>query len=260
MSGTQHLSDPLNGHRPGARALGRWRAAVAPAGPRADLRTLLRHLPVRSTFTPCILTTAVDRTLKIYSIKDHSLLDSHQLTSPILSLAVHPTNPCLVLLATMSGQLSLLDLVSRTTLASVQLHDKYIVKLAISPNGKWAATLGYDKKVVVYEVAQLPAAEGDEPVLLEGEERDELGGTPRVELRVAHERATRTNPEGATFLPGSDHLVYSCRDDHLLHYLSMPDKDGKDGFESTTINLNENGDSWVSFSGKLPPATLPTCL
>ena len=150
----------------------------------------------------------------------------------------------------MSGQLSVLDLVSRQTLASVQLHDKYIVKIAVSPSGKWATTLGYDKKVVVYEVVELPPAEGDEPVLLEGEERDELGGTPRVELRVAHERATRTNPEGATFLPGSDYLVYSCRDDHLLHYLSMPGKDVQKGFESNTFNLNENGDSWVSFSGE----------
>lgn len=242
-------------------------AASAGSGPwqvvlTVALRSVTRHSPLchRSTFTPCIFTTAVDRTLKIYSTSTHTLLDSHQLNSPILSLALHPTNPRLVLLATMSGQLSVLDLVSRTTLATAHLHDKYIVKLAVSPNGRWAATLGYDKKVVVYDVVQFGVAEGEEEVLLEGEERDQLGGVPRVELRVAHERATRTNPEGATFLPGSDYLVYSCRDDHLLHYLSIPGKDGKDGFDSTTINLNENGDAWVSFSGQSGPSLQATAL
>lgn len=215
----------------------------------ADVLRSVDHV-TGSTSTRCIFTTAVDRSLKIYSTADQSLLDSHQFASPILSLAVHPTHPRLVLIATMSGALSVLDLVSRQTLASVHLHDKYVVKLAVAPNGRYAASLGYDKKVVVYEVVQLPPLEGDEPALLDGEEPDELAGTPRVELRVAHERATRTNPEGATFLPGSDHLVYSCRDDHLLHYLSMPGKEGQEGFESTTVNLNENGDSWVSFSGQ----------
>lgn len=159
----------------------------------------------------------------------------------------------------MSGSIFLLDLATRSILATLAVHDKYCTKVCWAPDGRHVASLGYDKKVVIYAFEQLPPAEGDEPTLLEGEERDALAGEVRVRLEVVHEHATRTNPEGAVFLPGSDYLVYSCRDDNLLHYLSMPSGE-KEGFDSTSVNLNENGDSWVSFSvvSQLLPMPFPT--
>jgi WD40 repeat protein len=63
-----------------------------------------------------------------------------------------------------------------------------------------------------------------------------------VTLVKRHSENTRTNPEGLVFLRDSTALVYSAREDHILHYIDLPT------FALSGYNLNPNGDSWVSFS------------
>lgn len=75
---------------------------------------------------PCLLTTAVDRTLKVYRSDSFDLVDSYDLPSPALSIAQYPgsKNARLVACATMEGSLSVIDLVSRQVVARVKDHTK----------------------------------------------------------------------------------------------------------------------------------------
>ncbi|GAA5886717.1 hypothetical protein JCM5296_006380 [Sporobolomyces johnsonii] len=221
------------------------------------------ELQFKSDTVPCILTTSVDRTLKLWSTSSPSfeLLDSHSFSSPVLSFTQHP-QPALarfVACGTMEGSLSIVDLVTREVVVKVKDHNKYIVCVAWSPDGHYLATLGYDKLVHVYSVSL------SFPVTSSSPSSDDAGAEadpPTVKLELAHTLHPRTNPEAAVFLPDSQWLVWTARDDHLLHYLGMPpppptspsssstrpDHSPSKPWELRDHNLNPNLDTFVSFS------------
>ncbi|BGP08400.1 hypothetical protein JCM10049v2_004247 [Rhodotorula toruloides] len=205
----------------------------------------------RCNETPCIFTTAVDRTLKAYSLDTFKLLDSFSLPSPCLSFAQHPLpeHRRFVSCATMEGSLTVLDLVTREAKAKVQDHTKYIVRVCWSPDGRHLATLGYDKLVRIYRLDLVAPAStsSSQPVLLDDEVLDPLAVCPDISLNLVHTIESRTNPEAAIWLPDSQWLVWSARDDHLLRYLRVPDDDAGEWW-TEEVNLNENGDSFTSFS------------
>jgi hypothetical protein len=116
------------------------------------------------------------------------------------------------------------------------------------PDGRWLATLGYDKQVLIYEVTETAPDPTTIPTVLEGEEPDELATSPTLTFDHRHILVTKTNPEAAIFLPDSSSLVYSARDDNILHELKMPDSSTPDDWKLDGYNLNENGDAWISFS------------
>ncbi|GAA5828733.1 hypothetical protein JCM11251_005855 [Rhodosporidiobolus azoricus] len=209
------------------------------------------ELRFRSEHIPCLFTTAVDRSLKVYSTDTFELLDSFSLPSPALALAQHPQSDQarFVICATMEGSLTVIDLVTREVKAKVKDHVKYIVRAAWSPDGQFIATLGYDKLIHLYRFSTFTStSSADVPALLDDEAPDLLASTPSVSLELVYSLTTRTNPEAAVFLPDSRWLVWSARDDHLLHYLNMPADGEEPQWETETYNLNENGDAFVSFS------------
>ncbi|GAA5943755.1 hypothetical protein JCM3775_000943 [Rhodotorula graminis] len=225
------------------------------------------ELRFRTDDVPCLLTTAVDRTLTVHDSATFALVDSYSLPSPCLSLAQHPVpeHRRFVLCATMEGSLLVVDLVSREVKARVKDHTKYIVKVAISPDGRHVATLGYDKFLTVYRLSltspssssSSSSASSDAPALLDGEAPDPLATCPHVALEQVHRLATRSNPEAAVWLPDGSELVWSAREDHRLHYLRMTGAAGGSGREGkgdergwteSYVNLNPNGDAFVSFS------------
>lgn len=202
---------------------------------------------------------SVDRTIKFLAQQsDFATIDEYTFASPVLSLAFSPASRRHVVVATMEGSLSLIDLVTRTVLQKISPHSKYIVKVVWSNNGRFVASAGYDKFIKVYEVVE-GAGEQETNALVDGEEEDELASTKLISLVERERILTRTNPEGLAFLPTGS-LVYSCREDHMLHYVSMPgdeekasvttDRFGEDGtaFKLSGYNLNPNGDAFVSFS------------
>lgn len=219
----------------------------------------------------CLMTSAVDRTLKFYALTGAdawSVVSTLQLGSPVLCASVHPVHARLLATASMDGSLAVFDLVRRpregtAALASRKDHAKYVVRCAWSSDGRWLASAGYDRRVLVYGVT-VARDEREENALLAGEERDAHAGALRVQLELRREVSTRSNPEAVCFLPDSSELVYACRDDHLLHYLKLPTKtehhDGEvargddadadaDGeWQEQSFNLNPNGDHWTSFS------------
>ncbi|BGP40411.1 hypothetical protein JCM10450v2_004394 [Rhodotorula kratochvilovae] len=213
------------------------------------------ELRFRTDEIPCIFTTAVDRTLKVYSSSTFELLDSFSLPSPALSVVQHPLGEQkrFILCATMEGSVTALDLVSREVKARFKDHTKYIVRAAWSPDSQHIATLGYDKLVHIYRFtlsAPSSASSADTPALLDGELPDPLATCPDVSLVKVHSITAKSNPEAAVWLPDSKWLVWTAREDHLLRYVRVPDegKEGVEAWEETHYNLNENGDAFVSFS------------
>ncbi|KAM0748285.1 WD40 repeat-like protein [Meredithblackwellia eburnea MCA 4105] len=202
-----------------------------------------------SEFIPAVFSTAVDRALKIYSVEDWELLDSHPFPSPILSSSFHPKHSQYVVVGTMEGSIHLLDLVSREVKQKIKDHTKYIVKTVWSDSGEFVATLGYDRSLNIYKV--VASANSNEHALLDGEEPDELAETPNISLELLHTHTHKSNPEAAVFLPGSSYLVFTARDDNILHYIQLPilgAGTSSNDFTFTGFNLNENQDAWVSFS------------
>lgn len=171
----------------------------------------------------------------------------------------------------MEGTVIVVDLVTRERIHEMRDHLKYIVSAVwskprflssrlifaqltrpfplIGPDGRWIATLGYDKQIIVYEVIEKVVDLSDAPALLDDEEPDELSTSPSISVVQRRIIKTRTNPEAAVFLPKSDYLVYSARDDNILHEIRMPGKAaGEDDWALSGFNLNENNDDWISFS------------
>jgi hypothetical protein len=193
-------------------------------------------LEFKHSIVNCIFTSTVDRTLKVYSYPNRQtssknpleLLETISFGSPVLSFVQHPLERYKRFLACglMTGGLTLVDLITREKLVELKDHNKYVVKVVWSPDGKHLATLGYDKLIHLYSVTI---------------QEDSL----EVSLSLEHTLHPRTNPEAAIFLPSSSHLVWTARDDHLLHYLSTS---SSSSFESIEYNLNPNQDSFTSFS------------
>ncbi|GAA6008029.1 hypothetical protein JCM11491_006583 [Sporobolomyces phaffii] len=200
-----------------------------------------------SSKTRCIFTTTVDRTLKIWSSPSRAtssripleLLESHSFPSPVLSFVQHSDERYsqFVTCGTMEGSLNVLDLVTREKVVQLRDHNKYIVRVVWSRDGRFLATLGYDKLIHVYSTSITPATSDSD--------------SPTISLSLAHKLHPRTNPEAAVFLPDSSHLVWTQRDDHLLHYLALPspaDSRDENAWRLSEYNMNPNQDSFTSFS------------
>ncbi|GAA5928945.1 hypothetical protein JCM1841_006424 [Sporobolomyces salmonicolor] len=221
------------------------------------------ELQFKSDTVPCILTTSVDRTLKLWSTSSRSfeLLDSHSFSSPVLSFTQHPqpASARFVACGTMEGSLSIVDLVTREVVVKVKDHNKYIVCVAWSPDGNYLATLGHDKLVHVYSVSLSFPITSSSPSC---DDAQAEADSPTVKLALAQTLHPRTSPEAAVFLPDSQWLVWTARDDHLLHYLGMPPPHPSSPSTSSANpahtpskpwelrehNLNPNLDTFVSFS------------
>lgn len=136
---------------------------------------------------------------------------------------------------------------------------QYIVRATWSPEGRHVATAGYDKQLLIHRVSLSSPSTSGAPALLDGEAPDPLATCPDVSLTQAHRIAMRTNPEAAVWLPDGSELVWTARDDHLMHYVRVPPEgDGPEGvkqleWEESVQSLNPNGDAFVSFSMCVPP-------
>ncbi|SGY99082.1 BQ5605_C034g11265 [Microbotryum silenes-dioicae] len=209
-----------------------------------------------SEWIPSIYTTSVD-SLKIFNRFDASLLDTIPLPSPIISFALHRR---IGLFSTMQGSTHLIDLVTRKVKQVLRDHTKYVVgTLFDSDQGKWAMTWARDNSLRIYEF-EYKQGETEE-IVLEGEESDEFASEPEVRLIERHVVHTVTNPEAAVFLPGATHLVYTARDDHLLHEVVLPQtEDESNAWSTNGINLNENGDDClqIALHPTLPILSLQT--
>ena len=151
-------------------------------------------------------------------------------SSPILSVAFHPKLAYILLASTMDGSTFLLDIRSQipSTFSSTSKdivvqkwrhHQKYVTKASFSPLGDWIVTGSHDKTVNLYinsvnETTEIPIFEKYEELSLSF-----TGAVESLEFmpRVATRNVNDSTCNWQTF-------VVSSRDDHLLYFISLPDR------------------------------------
>ncbi|KAK4048217.1 hypothetical protein OIV83_004922 [Microbotryomycetes sp. JL201] len=210
---------------------------------RAGNGTRLRKRFRSDEHVDCLMTASVDKSVKLYRQSNFELLETLEFSTPVLCTACHPKHARFFCAATMDGTVTIVDMVTRERVFTVRDHSKYVVRVAWSPNGRWLATLGYDKQIILYEVTEKRVA------VQADDDDDELATAPRFAIEQRKVIHTKTNPEACIFLPDSAHFLWTSRDDNLLHELVLPTGDDVEGWQETKFNLNENQqDDWVSFS------------
>ncbi|KAJ1038900.1 hypothetical protein NDA11_007972 [Ustilago hordei] len=96
------------------------------------------------------------------------------------------------------------DVVRRRVVQVLREHGRFVVKVAFSGSGGYLASIGYDKKVVVYRRTKrtaFAASQGEQEEQEEQEqEPEELQGERYVKV---WEKETQTNPESILFIRAS---------------------------------------------------------
>ncbi|GAA96991.1 uncharacterized protein L969DRAFT_235362 [Mixia osmundae IAM 14324] len=185
---------------------------------------------------PCFVTTAADKTIKFVNLQTYELEEMYSpAAGPTLCVTFHPTHPQLMLSSAMDGTVTLTDLIARQTMQTMKNHSRYVVKTLFDDSGRWLASLGYDKQVVLYELEQVTLDEDED--------------TPSTHCSISTvsyvkrwSKQLGKNVEAGLFV-GQTHFVFTCRDDNHLQYVSL-----KDSFAIKLYNLNELQDSHISFS------------
>jgi WD40 repeat protein len=183
-----------------------------------------------------IAVTTADRKLHLLDSTSPAYEVAHSYSdltdSPILDMLV--LSQQLILVASMSGRLSLYDTVQSEALDERKDHSKYIVKLACHrlEDTILIASAGWDSKVFLYTIKP-----NETTVQL---------GKPSAVLTLP------TIPETLVFIEspddGSPLLVVTRRDSTFLHFYAVPCSDSQDLNFLGRQNLAPHSNAWIAFS------------
>jgi WD40 repeat protein len=161
----------------------------------------------------------------------HSYSDFQE--SPILDvIAVDKQH---ILVASMSGKLTLYDTVNGEILETRKDHSKYVVRVAsrTERNTVWVASAGWDSKIVLYKFNTAAAGGGvhmGEPCVLS------LPSIPEALIFI-------TSPDDGTPI-----LLVTRRDSTFLHYYSLPDQDSQSLTFLGKQSLAPHSNAWIAFT------------
>ncbi|OCF61437.1 hypothetical protein L486_01085 [Kwoniella mangroviensis CBS 10435] len=209
----------------------------------------------RATYTPSIITTSVDKTVRIIDYNTGEvdrILEPHK--AAVLSFALHPQNPRYMLTGSMDGTTVLTDLITSQPLQTFK-STKFVVRVAFSPDGHFMATCSYDHHIVVYKAngSAVPPPLDEDDIPLDDTDDLLLASEPTLRYHEVHRIKVDSNPEAILFHPESTWLMYTLRSSHLLYYARLPSSDDtmseiKD-WETSTKSFNPHPmDNHVSFS------------
>lgn len=214
----------------------------------------------KNTVETCLVTTAADKRIvfshaqtgEVEEILENK--DGHQ--AAVLSVTQDPEDPRCIVSSGMDARVVVWDLLTRKPVQVLHEHSKFVVKVAMSPTGQYLASIGYDKKLIVYRrkhhtsfSATIAAGEGGG----EGEEEEvEVEDLEGGRYEKAFEMETQTNPEAILFIragmaPPEDSassgmeevagqgevvvheakeqrtwLCFTVRNDCFIHYIALP--------------------------------------
>ncbi|WWC91850.1 uncharacterized protein L201_006797 [Kwoniella dendrophila CBS 6074] len=207
----------------------------------------------RSSYTPSIITTSVDKSLRIIDYRTgevDSIIEPHK--AAILAFAIHPQNPRYLLTGSMDGTTILTDLITSQTLQTFK-STKFVVRAAFSPNGNFMATSSYDHNIVIYAATSsaVPPPLDEDDMPLDDTDDILLASEPGLRYQEVHRIKVESNPEAILFHPDSTWLLYTLRNSHLLHYIRLPSSERSEvkDWGTTTKSFNPHPmDNHVSFS------------
>lgn len=144
------------------------------------------------------------------------------------------------------------DLITDTPLQTFR-SQKFVIRVAFSPSGRWMATASYDRSIVIYEaitghgVPAPSAVDGDDDLILDDTDDYSLACEPALRYEERHRVKVESNPEAIVFHPKEEWLMYTLRESHLLHYVRLPST-STDG-----MSARSDGDEGMNVDG--PPST-----
>ncbi|KAI9307605.1 S-adenosyl-L-methionine-dependent methyltransferase [Cunninghamella echinulata] len=227
--------------------------------------------------TQIVATSSTDKTVKLHRLvhQNGDILTQDQVISPlkiyqhhqapVLSIDFHPIYSHIMLTTSMDGSAILVDTSidhpsegdednkKMGILQRFKDHQKYIVRGLFSPkDGRYFATASYDKTISIYE------NKANQHNSSNSNSNDASNDIPNYEL-IAKMGPYLGNVETICFIPKetSDNnndddqetiLVAGIQNDNYLHFISMGNDNNNAPFELKKVNLNANGDDWVSFS------------
>lgn len=208
-----------------------------------------------TTYTPVIAVGGADKILRVIA-PSGEVIEHLELSSPILSIDIHPLNTRYAAVGTMGGTAYIVDFVTGSVIQQLQ-SDKFVVRVLFNEQG-YLATASYDRTVRVYEGKNaVPARTGDddEDIWIDAlDDTDDLkaAADPKLEYTIVQKVETEGNPEALIFVEGW--LVFSVRGSHELKYLGLPSSPSTslttslDKWPIRSKSLNPQGDSHVSFA------------
>ncbi|KAF1833786.1 WD40 repeat-like protein [Decorospora gaudefroyi] len=194
-------------------------------------------LPSATDIRQYIGVTTADRQFHLLDPSTPSLDLVHTYSSfqdsPILDIV--PVDSTHLLIASMSGKLTLFDTVNNTVLEERKDHSKYLVKLSIwssDGNSLLVASAGWDAKIYLYQLD----VSAEKPQL----------GDPIGTL------ALPSIPESTVFITlsgdSSPVLLVSRRDSTFLHYYAVPSAESPAFTLVAKQNLAPHSNAWVAFT------------
>ncbi|ORX50807.1 WD40 repeat-like protein [Hesseltinella vesiculosa] len=187
-----------------------------------------------------VATSAIDKTVKVHHLDGSQPAQVYRHhDAPVLSIAFHPAYTNLMLTTSMDGSAALVDLSRQNPddalVQRFRDHQRYVVQGVFSPSTSpqhYLCTASYDRTVRVYHWND---PDGDVHYQSIGKVGPFAG-----------------NVESICFLPRSpvdaqdaQHMLVAVQNDNYLHVLSLQPQ----GVQLTRkINMNANGDDWISFS------------
>ncbi|KAF2837993.1 hypothetical protein M501DRAFT_995262 [Patellaria atrata CBS 101060] len=201
------------------------------------------HLRDTDSVELSLFATTADRRINMVKLDSGSfdLINSHLQTndSPVLSSFVLRSR--YLITASMSGKVTLFDLLRKEKLVVRQDHSKYVVQLAHWEGGNdiFLATAGWDKKILIY---RLELATGGKPSL----------GAPIGAANLP------TNPESIIFAEHPDStlpvLLASRKDSTHLYFFLVPSSTSDVLASPLPLqmlgkqNLAPHSNAWISFT------------
>ncbi|CAG5179313.1 uncharacterized protein ALTATR162_LOCUS9140 [Alternaria atra] len=201
-------------------------------------------LPSAPEIRQYVAVTTADRQLHLMDPSSHAFDCVHTISnfqdSPTLDVV--PIDSRRLLIASMSGKLTLFDTATNSVLEERKDHSKYLVKISTwSSEGKpiLVASAGWDARVVLYQL-------------------DNSVGQPRLGDPVAT-LSLPSIPESTLFvtLPGDQTpvLVVARRDSTFLHYYAVPSPESPAFTLIGKQNLAPHSNAWVAFT----PSDIQVC-
>jgi COMPASS component SWD3 len=171
--------------------------------------------------------------------------------APILCIDAHPKYRNLAVMGSMDRNVFLVDLrkEDNPVIGTFGVHKKYVTHCLWYPNGEYFVTGSHDKTVCFFKMKE-GASLSHESHNTDDDDDDncEGGGDFELECDLLKQLEFKGAIECMALqkdVKGKDLLVVGCREDNLLHVLSLEHNEPK---EMRTVNLNTIDDDFVSFT------------
>ncbi|KAJ9475290.1 WD_REPEATS_REGION domain-containing protein [Pseudozyma hubeiensis] len=205
-----------------------------------------------NTIHAALVTTAADKRIvfsnpttgEVEEILEDSR-EAHQ--AAVLCVAQDPLDPRVLVSCGMDGKVVVWDLLERKVVQVLQEHSRFVVRVAYSESGEYLASIGYDRKVVIYRRLVETTFRADDGEEQEEEEEEEVEGLKGPRYEKVFELETKSNPEAILFVragmapvqteegDGAEEvaraqaaegkrtwLCFTVRNDCFVHYIALP--------------------------------------